>query len=87
MYKPFSEDAERDPSDAHLLEEICQGVRQALEQLIRRHQGWIFNIAVRMVWDPHEAEAQEVLVKVHGPSGISASTNFARSVSDSCQPR
>ncbi len=33
-----------------------QGERQALETLIRQHQGWIFNLAVRMVWDPHEAE-------------------------------
>jgi len=65
-YNPFSEDAESDPSDAQLLERIRQGDRQALEQLIRRHQAWIYNIAVRMVWDPHEAEdvTQEVLVKV-----------------------
>ena len=66
MYNPFSEDAERDPSDVQLLERIRQGDRHALERLIRRHQAWIYNIAVRMVWDPQEAEdvTQEVLVKV-----------------------
>lgn len=66
MYNPFSEDADRSLDDSLLLDRIRQGNRQALEDLVRRHQAWIFNIAVRMVWDPHEAEdvTQEVLVKV-----------------------
>jgi RNA polymerase sigma factor (sigma-70 family) len=47
--------------------------------LIRRHQPWIFNIAVRMVWDPHEAEdvTQEVLIKViTGLSGFQGRSGF-----------
>src|SRR4029453_12368989 len=42
------------------------GDRRALEDLILRHQAWVYNIAVRMVFQPHDAEevTQEVLVKV-----------------------
>lgn len=37
----------------------------ALEELVLRHQAWIYNIAVRMVFFPQDAEevTQEVLVK------------------------
>ncbi|MCI0409766.1 MAG: RNA polymerase sigma factor [Acidobacteria bacterium] len=79
VYNPFSEDAESDPNDAQLLERIRRGDRHALEQLIRRHQAWIYNIAVRMVWDPHEAEdvTQEVLVKViTSVAGFSGRSSF-----------
>jgi RNA polymerase sigma factor (sigma-70 family) len=79
MYNPFSEDAEGDPNDARPLQRIRQGDRNALEQLIRRHQAWIYNIAVRMVWDPHEAEdvTQEVLVKViTNIAGFSGQSSF-----------
>ena len=42
------------------------GDRQALEQLIRRHQTWIFNLALRMVWRRDNAEdaTQEILLKI-----------------------
>src|SRR5260370_7482243 len=42
------------------------GDRQALEELIERHQGWIYNIAVGMLYHPQDAEdaTQEILVKV-----------------------
>jgi DNA-directed RNA polymerase specialized sigma24 family protein len=37
-----------------------------LESLVLRHQAWIYNITVRMMFQPHGAEevTQEVLVKV-----------------------
>ena len=42
------------------------GDRKALEDLVQRHQGWIYNIAVRMLYHPQDAEdaTQEILVKV-----------------------
>ena len=41
------------------------GERDALEELVRRHQAWIYNIAVRMLYHPQEAEdaVQEILIK------------------------
>src|SRR6266566_4326314 len=66
MFNPFSELAESDPTDADLVEQARNGDRDALENLVLRHQAWIYNIAVRMVFQPHDAEevTQEVLVKV-----------------------
>ncbi|WP_254508218.1 RNA polymerase sigma factor [Anatilimnocola floriformis] len=66
MINPFSETAESNTTDVELVDQANSGDRAALEQLILRHQAWIFNIAVRMVFDPHDAEevTQEVLVKV-----------------------
>ena len=66
MFNPFTEVAEGDPSDADLALQANSGDRAALEKLVLRHQAWIYNIAVRMVFKPHDAEevTQEVLVKV-----------------------
>ena len=66
MFNPFSEIAEDDVSDGALVEQAKTGDRAALETLILRHQAWIYNIAVRMVFQPLDAEevTQEVLVKV-----------------------
>ncbi len=66
MFNPFAEIAEGDPADAELVEQAKSGDRAALEMLVLRHQAWIYNIAVRMVYQPHDAEevTQEVLVKV-----------------------
>src|SRR5215813_8091187 len=66
MFNPFTEVAEGDSTDAELVEKAKSGDRAALESLVLRHQAWIYNIAVRMVFRPHDAEevTQEVLVKV-----------------------
>jgi RNA polymerase sigma factor (sigma-70 family) len=66
VFNPFSEVAEDDPADSVLVEQAIAGDRAALEKLILRHQAWIYNIAVRMVFQPQDAEelTQEVLVKV-----------------------
>jgi RNA polymerase sigma factor (sigma-70 family) len=63
---PFTEIAERDPPDAELVEQAKMGDRAALERLVLRHQAWIYNIAIRMVFLPQDAEdvTQEVLIKV-----------------------
>src|SRR6267154_4282420 len=66
MFNPFTEVVEDGPTDAELVEKAKTGDRAALEQLVLRHQAWVYNIAVRMVFHPHDAEevTQEVLVKV-----------------------
>src|SRR3989440_3309687 len=66
MFNPFYEVAEIGSVDAELVELAKNGDRAALEKLILRHQAWVYNIAVRMVFRPHDAEevTQEVLVKV-----------------------
>src|ERR1700731_4561484 len=66
MFNPFTEVAESGSTDAELVEKAKNGDRTALEQLVLRHQAWVYNIAVRMVFHPHDAEevTQEVLVKV-----------------------
>jgi RNA polymerase sigma factor (sigma-70 family) len=66
VFNPFAEVAEGDATDAELVERAQAGDRAALEGLVLRHQAWIYNIAVRMVFRPHDAEevTQEVLVKV-----------------------
>ena len=66
MLNPFTEVAHGDSTDVELAEGAKNGDRAALEQLVLRHQAWIYNIAVRMVFHPHDAEevTQEVLIKV-----------------------
>lgn len=66
MFNPFTEDSTGDQADAALVERARNGDREALELLVLRHQAWIYNIAVRMVFQPQDAEevTQEVLVKV-----------------------
>src|SRR4029079_10362329 len=66
MFNPFTEISEGDLVDSDLVQQATSGDRAALEELALRHQAWIYNIAVRMVFHPEDAEevTQEVLVKV-----------------------
>src|SRR3954447_2004327 len=66
MFNPFTEVAEGCPADAELVEQARNGDRAAIEKLVLRHQAWVYNIAVRMVFQPQDAEevTQEVLIKV-----------------------
>jgi RNA polymerase sigma factor (sigma-70 family) len=66
VHNPFTEVAAADSDDASLLEQAKNGDRSALEAIVLQHQAWIYNIAVRMVFEPHDAEevTQEVLIKV-----------------------
>jgi RNA polymerase sigma factor (sigma-70 family) len=43
-----------------------EGSRDALDELVRRHQSSIYGIAVHMLWDPRDAEdvTQEILIKI-----------------------
>ncbi|OUS00895.1 hypothetical protein A9Q86_09090 [Flavobacteriales bacterium 33_180_T64] len=53
-------------SDTILIEQSLTGNRQALENLIKKHQDWIYNIALTFVGDRDEAAdlTQEVLIKI-----------------------
>src|ERR1700732_5615967 len=54
------------PADEELVSNAQAGDKDALEKLVRRHQPWVFNIALRMVWYREAAEdaTQEILIKV-----------------------
>jgi RNA polymerase sigma factor (sigma-70 family) len=64
VFNPFAEIA-GDLDDGELVTQAKDGSREALEKLILRHQAWVYNIAVRMVFQPQDAEevTQEVLIK------------------------
>lgn len=64
MFNPFSEIVD-ESDDLALVESARGGSLDALEKLVLRHQAWVYNIAVRMVFHPQDAEdvTQEVLVK------------------------
>src|ERR1043166_45837 len=62
---PLADSASTDEGDRILVARARSGDRAGLEELVRRHQGWIYNIAVRMLHNPHDAEdaTQEILLK------------------------
>ena len=55
-----------EPSDEELVSRAQTGDKDALDRLVRRHQPWVFNIAIRMLWHREIAEdaTQEILIKV-----------------------
>src|ERR1700723_911512 len=63
---PLSDKLAADHEDQALVARARSGERKALEELVRRHQPWIYNIALRMLFHPQDAEdaTQEILVKV-----------------------
>lgn len=65
MRGPFAE-IDADEGDRVLLARAQTGEKSAREELVRRHQRWIYNIALRMLHHPQDAEdaTQDVLVKV-----------------------
>lgn len=78
MHNPFVEVVD-ESTDSELIEQAVHGSREALEKLILRHQAWIYNIAVRMVFHTQDAEevTQEVLVKaITGLSTFKAESQF-----------
>jgi RNA polymerase sigma factor (sigma-70 family) len=65
---PFAEVDPQDsaPADEELASSALAGNKDSLETLVRRHQPWVFNIALRMLWRRDRAEdaTQEILIKV-----------------------
>jgi RNA polymerase sigma factor (sigma-70 family) len=58
-------DTATDDTDRALVQRAAAGERGAVEDLVRRHQPWIYNIAIRVLAHPHDAEdaTQEILIK------------------------
>ena len=52
---PLADAAVMDVADRALVERGAAGERGAVEELVRRHQPWIYNIAIRMLGDPQDA--------------------------------
>jgi len=65
---PFAEVDPNDDAtaDEELVSSALAGNKDSLEQLVRRHQPFVFNICMRMVWrrDLAEDATQEILIKV-----------------------
>ena len=67
MYNPFREDEDsRGVADEELVARTQAGDRQALEELVLRHQPWIYNLVVRMLWSTDEAQdlTQDILIRM-----------------------
>jgi RNA polymerase sigma factor (sigma-70 family) len=62
----FKDLARENEVDLDLISGIRQGNQKALEKLIMRYQDFIFNISVRMLGNPIDAEdaSQEILIKM-----------------------
>lgn len=63
---PFTNIAAGEGRDQELVRLGNAGSRVALEELVERHQAWIYNMALRMVHRPEDAQdaTQEVLIKL-----------------------
>lgn len=63
---PFADVAEGEGRDQELVQLAKGGSQAALEELVVRHQSWIYNLALRMVHHPEDAKdaTQEVLIKL-----------------------
>lgn len=63
---PFTDVATGEGRDQELVQQVKGGSRAALEELVVRHQAWIYNLALRMVHRPEDAKdaTQEVLIKL-----------------------
>lgn len=66
MNNPFLKEYSGDKTDIELVSLAKNGDKQALENLILKHQPFIYNIAWKMVRNPSDAEdlTQESLIKV-----------------------
>ena len=66
MKNPFSVKTYPDRNDLELIQQIKSGSKDALNTLVKNHQGYIYNIALKFYNQIAEAEdaTQEVLIKV-----------------------
>jgi hypothetical protein len=55
IHNPLA-DSSPDHEDQNLALRARSGNRQALEDVVQRHQTWIYNIVVRMLHHPQDAE-------------------------------
>ncbi len=71
---PFGGGGDDGSRDAVLVRSALDGRREALEELVRRHQPWVFNIALRMLWnrvDAEDATQATINVNVTGSNFVS----------------
>jgi len=63
---PFHSPNYKDAADNELISHILNGHKSALESLVKRHQAYIFNVALKLINNKSDAEdvTQEVLIKV-----------------------
>lgn len=63
---PFAETYAPEPSDEHLVNNGTGGDTEAVEELVKRHQRWIYNLALRVLQSPEDAAdaTQEALLKI-----------------------
>ena len=62
---PFLKEYATDKTDEELIHFVQEGDRKSLEELLMKHQPYIYNIAWKMVHDPDDAAdlAQEAMIK------------------------
>jgi len=62
----LADESPTDADDLRLVEQARAGSRDALGEIVARHQRWIYNVVLRMVYFPQDAEdvTQEILIKV-----------------------
>jgi RNA polymerase sigma factor (sigma-70 family) len=65
-HNPLADGYQDDASDSALVHAAVQGDRPALERLVRRHQGFIYSLAHRMLYAPEDAAdaTQEILISI-----------------------
>jgi RNA polymerase sigma factor (sigma-70 family) len=63
---PFADGAPSSERDRALARSALGGSRAALEELVRDHQPWIYNLALRTLWNREDAEdaTQEILLRI-----------------------
>ena len=67
-------------ADRELVDQARAGDAGAFEALVRRYQGWVFTLTVRLLGDRAEAEevAQEVFLKAYrGLRGFKGASRFS----------
>ena len=66
MDNPFLKEYTGDKTDIALVAEAKNGVKKALEELLLKHQTFIYNVAWKMVRNPTDAKdlTQEALIKI-----------------------
>ena len=63
---PLADNSPTDQEEQDLVMRARSGDHTALEDLLQHHQRWIYNIAVRMLYHPQDAQdaTQEILIKI-----------------------
>ena len=63
---PFQNTGYNDVADDHLVLSILKGDKDGLERLVKRHQSYIFNVALKVLHNTTDAEdvTQEIWIKV-----------------------